>query len=112
MKFTAAAAAAALAAAALAGSAAAATRVSDLDFLKANRCRGLAAGMGTDTAGLDAFIKAEGRSRQDVVRRMGGEQADRGKRDAANARLKDRVAAELSGGCTAFTGAGKVLAGQ
>jgi hypothetical protein len=97
---------------AVAGSAAASTRVSDVEFLKANRCKGLAAGLGADTAGLDAFIKAEGRSRQDVVLRMGGDQLDRAKREAANANLKDKVSAELSGGCSAFMSAGKAVAGQ
>ncbi|MDB5418926.1 MAG: hypothetical protein JWP50_2345, partial [Phenylobacterium sp.] len=48
---------------AVAGSAAASSRVTDVDYLKANRCKGLASGMGADTAGLDAFIKTEGRSR-------------------------------------------------
>src|ERR1700739_2562270 len=83
----------------VAGVAAASERLSDVDYLKANRCRGLAAGMGvtdtaslaahrlgaanyrkptrgrglaagmgvTDTASLDALIKAEGRSRIEVV---------------------------------------------
>jgi hypothetical protein len=102
----------ALAGLAVAGSAAASTHVTDVEFLKANRCKGLAVGMGADTAGLDAFIKAEGRSRQDVVLRMGSDQADRARREAANANMKDKVTAELSGGCSAFTGSGKAVAGQ
>jgi len=97
---------------AIAGSAAASGRVTDVDYLKASRCKGLAQGTGADTSGLDAFIKAEGRSRQDVVLRMANEQLDRAKHEAANANLKDKVTAELSGACSAYMGSGKAVSGQ
>jgi hypothetical protein len=97
---------------AVAGSAAASSRVTDVDYLKANRCKGIAAGMGADTAGLDAFIKAEGRTRVDYVLRRGEEEASRAKRQTADANLKDRLSAELSGGCAAYMGEGKSTSGQ
>lgn len=97
---------------AVAGSAAASSRVTDVDYLKANRCKGIAAGMGADTAGLDAFIKAEGRTRMDYVLRRGEEEVSRAKRQTTDANLKDRLSAELSGGCTAYMGEGKSTSGQ
>jgi hypothetical protein len=97
---------------AVAGSAAASSQVTDVDYLKANRCKGIAAGMGADTAGFDAFIKAEGRSRMDYVLQRGEEEASRGKREAADANAKDRLTAELSGGCTAYMGGAKAVAGR
>ncbi|MDB5444593.1 MAG: hypothetical protein JWP86_2748 [Phenylobacterium sp.] len=97
---------------AVAGSAAASSRVTDVDYLKANRCKGLASGMGADTAGLDAFIKTEGRSRIDYVLRRGEEEATRAKRQTADANQKDRLSAELSGGCAAYMGGSKSAPGQ
>jgi hypothetical protein len=97
---------------ALAGSASASSRVTDVDYLKANRCKGIAAGLGADTAGLDAFIKAEGRGRMDYILQRGDEEASRAKREAAAASAKDRLTAELSGGCTAYMGGAKAVAGR
>ena len=44
-----------------AGAASASDKVSDVDFLKANRCKGLATTLTgvVDSASLDAFIKSE-----------------------------------------------------
>jgi hypothetical protein len=95
----------------VAGVAAASERLSDVDYLKANRCRGLAAGMGvTDTASLDALIKTEGRSRIEVVYQRGIEEMQRGKRDGGKTDGKERYTAELNGACTAFLGGGKETA--
>ncbi len=92
---------------AVAGSAAASDRLSDVDYLKANRCRGLAAGFGgADTTSLDALIKTEGRSRLDIVYARGQQEMERGKRDASKTDGKDRFSAELNGYCTAFMGGG------
>jgi hypothetical protein len=90
---------------AVAGSAAAA-RFTDVDYLRASRCKGIATGLGADTASLDALLKAEGRSRMDVILRHGEEEADRAKRQAADANMKDRLAAELASGCAAYTAGG------
>jgi hypothetical protein len=93
---------------AMASTAVASERFTDLDYLKANRCKGLAASLGTgDTATLDATIKAEGRTRADAVLQRAQEELTRGKRDGAKADLKDRVSAELNGPCLAYMGGSK-----
>lgn len=97
---------------AVAGSAAASGRVTDVDYLKANRCKGIASGMGADTASLDAFIKAEGRTRVDYILQRGEEERSRAKRQTADANLKGSLSAELSGACTAYMGEGKAVSGQ
>jgi hypothetical protein len=74
----------------------------DLDYLKASRCRGLAAGVGSDTTGIDAALKTESRSRAQFILNRGQDEMDRAKRETRNANLKDRVAAELNGACTAY----------
>ena len=92
-----------------AGVAAASERVTDVDYLKASRCRGIAAGMGADTASLDAFLKAESRTRVDLILRRGEDEAARAKRETRDANLKDRLSGELSGACTAYMGVGKAV---
>lgn len=94
-----------------AGAAAAADRVSDVDYMKAARCKGIAAGLGSDSAGLDAFLKEQGRSRVSYVLDRGQEEMSRGKREAAKTELKDRTGAELSGPCSAYIGQSKTMAG-
>jgi hypothetical protein len=92
---------------AVAGSAVAADHLTDADWLKANRCSGLAAGLGSgEAAGLDALVKAEGRSRVEIVYEKGQQEMARAKREAARADGKDRIEAELNGPCTAFTSGG------
>jgi len=88
---------------AVAGSASAASRVSDVDYLRANRCKGLAVALGSsDTAGLDAFLKAEGRWREPIVLSRGDYEMHRAQREAKDANLKDKLSAELAGPCTAY----------
>jgi len=102
----------ALAAAGLlaAGAAAASDRVTDLDYLKASRCKGLATGLGSDTAGFDAFLKEQSRSRSVMVIDRGDTEMTRGKREASRGDAKDRLSAELSGPCVAYTGSSKGMA--
>lgn len=87
-----------------AGSATAADRVSDVDYLRASRCRGLAAGLGADTTALDTFVKVQGRSRDQFVHQRGEEEAARGKRDAKRAGRTAEATSELGGPCQAFKG--------
>jgi hypothetical protein len=93
---------------AVAGQASAATgsaHLTDIDYLKANRCRGLAEGFGvTNASGIDALIKSEGRNRIEVVYEKGQREQVQGKRDAAKSDGKDRFQAELNGYCSAFLG--------
>ena len=98
---------------AVAGSASASGRVTDVDYLKANRCKGLAVGMGADATGFSSFIKTEGVSRVDTILQRGDEEFARAKRQTADANIKERLAAELSGPCTAYmTGGGQTMAGS
>jgi len=93
---------------AAAGAATASDRITDLDYLKANRCRGLAAGLGIgDTASLDAMLKTEARGRNDVILQRGEEELSRGKRDAAKADARERLTAEVNGPCMAYLSGGK-----
>jgi hypothetical protein len=93
-----------------AGSASAADRVSDLDYMKASRCKGLATGLGADSTGLDAFLKAQSRSRSVIAIERGENEMTRGKREASKADFKDRLSAELSGPCLAYSGSAKDVA--
>lgn len=90
-----------------AGSAVASGRVTDVDYMRAARCKGIATGMGqTDTASLDAFLKAEGRSRDPVILDRAAEEMVRAKRETRDLNMKDRLTAELSGVCTAYINTG------
>lgn len=92
---------------AAAGAATASDRLTDLDYLKANRCRGLAGGLGIgDTASLDAMLKTQARSRNDVILQRGEEELTRGKHEAAKADIRERLTAELNGPCMAYLGGG------
>jgi hypothetical protein len=93
-------------------SAVAGSRATDVDYLRANRCKGLAVVLGsTDTAGLDAWIKAEGRSRLPAVVDRAESELARAKREARDANLKDKLSAELAGPCLAYLG-GKDMAAR
>ncbi len=90
-----------------AGAAAAADHLTDVDYLKASRCRGIAEGLGAgDTAGLDALIKTEGQRRPEAIYERGQTELARGKRDASSRDLRERVSDELNGACMAYLGAG------
>jgi hypothetical protein len=96
---------------AVAGAAAASDHLSDVGYLKANRCRGLAQGLASgDVAGLDALIKTEGRSRIDAVYAKGQEELARGKLEAGRTDSHDRVSAELTGSCATYLGGAQASA--
>lgn len=98
---------------AAAGSAYAATRASDLDYLKASRCKGIAASVGQiDTTGLDAFLKAESRSRGPMVMERAAAETERARREARATERRDRMTAELTGPCMAFMGPAKDVAAR
>jgi hypothetical protein len=92
---------------ALAGAAQAGTAVSNLDFLQAARCRGLAASEGlgkVDTANIDAFLKQETGNRELPIRvsannKIAGAQKEGDKAEGAK---KEKLLAERSGVCSAF----------
>jgi len=95
-----------------AGAAQASEHVTDVDYMRAARCKGIAAGLGADASGLDAFLKVQSRSRVPYVIDRGQDEMNRGKREAAKADLKDRISAELAGPCMAYTGQAKDMAGS
>ena len=88
---------------AVAGSAAAQDRASDLDYLKASRCKGLAQALGSETANLDAYLKAAGRGRSAFIAERSEAEVMRAKREARGSQ-RDKAAAELSGPCGAYSG--------
>ena len=95
----------------VAGAAQAGAHLTDVDYLKANRCKGLATGLGAgDTSGLDALIKAEGVSRPEIIYQQGQKEVERAKRDASHTDGKERLTAELNGPCVAYLSGGKETA--
>jgi hypothetical protein len=98
---------AAVAISALAFAAQASAAVSDLELLKAARCRGLAASetLGKmDTAKIDAMLKTESSARELAVRtsminRMTGAQKEA---NAADAAKKEKLLAERSSACATW----------
>jgi hypothetical protein len=87
----------------LAGSPAAASdKGTDMDFLRANRCRGLAAGLASDTASFDAYIKYQDRGRMPVVIQLAGEEQDKARREARNPERAAKAQSELADLCQAY----------
>ncbi|MDP3854892.1 hypothetical protein [Phenylobacterium sp.] len=86
----------------------AAASVSDVEYLKANRCRGLAAGelASVDTTALDAFLKAEKRSRAAYIVDRGRTEMEKAKGETKtqNEERKARLTAELTGPCQVYKG--------
>lgn len=81
--------------------------VSNLDFLHAARCRGLAASTGLgklDTAGVDAFLRQETGSRELGVRASASNKMSSAQKegDAAEGAKKEKLMAERSGECSAW----------
>ena len=99
---------------AAAGAASASDKVTDVDFLKANRCKGLAASLTgvVDTASLDSFIKTERGTRPLYVMERAGAEFARAKREARSQDRKERLTAELTGGCQAYLGPASSIAKQ
>src|SRR6185503_700266 len=67
-----------------AGAASASDKVTDVDFLKANRCKGLATTLTgvVDVNSLDSFIKAERGARAPYVMERAGEEFAKAKKEA------------------------------
>jgi NAD(P)H-hydrate repair Nnr-like enzyme with NAD(P)H-hydrate epimerase domain len=94
-----------------AGAAVAAEHVSDMDYLKASRCSGIATGMsGADAPTLAAFVKQQGRQRDEIILARSQSEFDRAKRQARAGDNKDRLTAELSGACLAYSNTEKTTA--
>lgn len=104
----------ALLVASFAGSASATEKVSDVDYMRAARCRGLAAGLPgvVDAQALDAFMKAERRARAPYVLDRATQEQDRARREARSEDRKERLTAELTGACQAYLGPAAGVARQ
>lgn len=103
-----------VAAAFAASSAVAADRVTDVDYLKANRCKGLATSIEgvVDPAALSSFIKAERGARASYVITRGDEEFQRARREAKSEDRRARLTGELTGACQAFVSAPTAVAKQ
>jgi len=85
------------------------------DYLRASRCKALAETIGKDTVDttqVKAFLKSEFKTQPAFVVDKGQEEADRAKREARNAGNRDRLSAELEGGCVAYLAPGQAIASR
>lgn len=95
-----------LAAAMLAGAASASEKVTDVAFLKASRCSGLASSIDgvVDSAALDNFVKAERGARASYIIDRGDAEYQRARKEAKSPDRRERLTAELSTSCQAYLG--------
>ena len=89
----------------MAGSATASDRISDAEYLKAARCKGLASSVTgiVDAKSINAFLKTASLQRSNFVMDRADQETDKGKRDG-KVGDKSRVTAELTGACQAYLG--------
>lgn len=81
-----------------------AERLSDSQFVKAARCKGLAKADGVDTKGVDAVIKANKRGRADWIidKAMNAQDEAQTEASRADSTRKAELIAERNGACQAF----------
>jgi hypothetical protein len=96
----------ALAIASFAAPAFAAGKLTDVDYLRANRCKGLATSIEgvVDPAALNSVIKAERGARATYIVDRGEEEFQRAREEAKSEDRKARLTAELTGACQAYLG--------
>ena len=90
-------------------------RLSEASYLRAARCQGLAHAVqlgATNTASIDAFMKAQGERRSPELRNRARAERQSAQREAASASALTRLQAELQGRCSSLVGAGQVAAVQ
>lgn len=97
-----------------AGSAAASERVTDVDYMKAGRCKGLATGLTgvVDPKAIDTFMRAERGVRAPYILERADSEFQRARREARSEDRKDRLTAELTGACQAYMSGGANVAKQ
>jgi hypothetical protein len=88
------------------GSAFAAERVSDMEYLKASRCKGLATTLTgvVDAGSIDSYLKAARSARSPAVFERAESEFDKARREARSEDRKTRLTAELTGPCSAYLG--------
>ena len=89
-----------------AGAASASERISDAQYLKASRCKGLATSINgvVDASQIDAYLKSAKGARSPILMDRADAEYDRAKREARVGGQKDRLTAELTGACSAYLG--------
>ena len=85
----------------------AAPAATDVDYLKASRCRGIAVGLGADASGVASYLKHAAGGRSPAVLARADEEFDRAKREARGD-ARERLRVELSGPCAAYAAAASV----
>jgi hypothetical protein len=90
----------------VAGAASASDRITDAQYLKASRCKGLATGITgvVDAAQIDAYLKQAKGARSPILMDRADAEFDRAKREARSGAGKERLTAELTGTCSAYLG--------
>lgn len=105
-----------VAAIAMLGSSAASAseKVTDVDYLRANRCKGLATSIHgvVDESALDSFIKSNRGARAPYIVERADEELSRARKEARSEDRKDRLTAELTGPCQAYLGGSSDVAKQ
>jgi hypothetical protein len=88
------------------GTASAGERVTDAQYLKASRCKGLATSMSgvVDAGQIDAYLKSVKGARSPILMDRADAEFDRAKREGRVGGQKERLTAELTGACSAFLG--------
>lgn len=98
---------------ATAASAAAPAKITDIEYLKASRCVGLASA-GTlnpvDATALTGFVKEQERIRAGYINERAREEAAKAKRQAKHMDGRERLNAELAGPCMAYVSGGATTA--
>jgi hypothetical protein len=87
-------------------------KLSDTAYLQAVRCRGLAEAQGADTAALTAMLKAQKSGRDSFISERAKTMLKDAKREAGRSGeyQQSKVAAELSGACSAYIAPATALA--
>lgn len=88
------------------GAVAADARLNDLDFIRANRCAGLAKTLANviDADQLNARIKAERNMRSDYVSERAGQALSKARKEAGDESRREALTEELAGPCAALVG--------
>ena len=90
----------------VAGAASASERITDAQYLKASRCKGLATSINgvVDAGQIDAFLKSARGARSPILMDRAEAEFDRAKREGRVGGAKERLTAELTGPCSAYLG--------
>lgn len=104
----------ALAIASVAAPAFAASKMTDVDYLRASRCKGLATSIEgvVDPAALTSLLKAERGARATYVVDRGEEEFNKARKEGKSADRRERLTAELTGACQAYLGGATSVAKQ